>query len=228
MDHEVDVEACRNGYGRVRPLGDEHTFRIVLVLPFAHLIPQQRHSLLVRVVLYQRRCHIHTKAIDALVEPERHDVAHLAAHSLRTGGIHILLPWMIRVRIGKPIVECGLALEKVLLIVFGTRGIGLYVAATGAGSRVGLFLALLYLMLFRVRDVVEPDEVVAVAAIRVFLCRSLEPGTLAACVAGHKVETYLDAALVGFVDKFYQIAVGPETRVHLVIVYHVVATVKPA
>ena len=39
VDHKVDVEACGNGYGRVRPLGNEHTLRIVLVLPFAHLVP---------------------------------------------------------------------------------------------------------------------------------------------------------------------------------------------
>ena len=39
VDHKVDVEACGNGHGRVRPLGNEHTLRIVLVLPFAHLVP---------------------------------------------------------------------------------------------------------------------------------------------------------------------------------------------
>ena len=120
-----------------------------------------------------------------------------------------------------------MALEEILLVVFSTGRIGLHIAATRAGSRVGLLSAGGYLLLLRIGDVIEPDEVVAVAPIGILLSRSLEPGTLAAGMACHEVEAHFNATLVSLIDECHQVAVGAETGIHLVIVDHVVAAIKP-
>ena len=135
---------------------------------------------------------------------------------------------MTGIRIGKTVVERRLTLEEILLVVFGTWGISLDIAATGTGCGVGLLLAGCYLPLFGFRDVVEPDEVVAIATVRVFLGRCLEPLTLAAGMSCHQVETHLDAALVGLIDQCHQVGIGAETGIYFIEVFHIVAAVKPS
>ena len=83
VHEEVDVEASGDGHGGVGPLGDEGAMGVVAVAPLPHLLPQLADGRAVGVVLDERRRHVDTEPVDALVKPERHDVAQLAAHSLR-------------------------------------------------------------------------------------------------------------------------------------------------
>ena len=76
---------------------------------------------------------------------------------------------MIRIWIGETIVECWLALEEILLVVFSTRRIGLYVASTGAGGRVRFLLTGSNLLFLCIRDVIKPNEIVAITPIGIFL-----------------------------------------------------------
>ena len=47
-------------------------------------------------------------------------------------------------------------------------------------------------------------------------------------MACHEVETDFNATLMGLIDECHQVAVGAETGIHLVIVDHVVAAIKPS
>ena len=44
----------------------------------------------------------------------------------------------------------------------------------------------------------------------------------------YKVEADFNASLVGFVDQSHQVCIRAKTGIHLVIVYHIVATIEPS
>ena len=85
-----------------------------------------------------------------------------------------------------------------------------------------------YFFLLTLRNIVHPDIIVAVTLVRIFLGRLLKPGTLGAGMSCHQVETNLDATLMGLIDQCNQIGIGTESRIHLVEIDDIIATIKPS
>ena len=201
VNHEIDVESGRYRHGRISPFRDEHTLRIVLILPGTHLVPQFRRLDLTGIILDERCRHIHTEAINALVEPECHDVSQFTTQSLRARRGDRLLPFVVRIRMGKAIVECRLALKEVLLVVFSARSIDFHITAKRRRLRIWLLVSCNDVGLVLIADGVGPDIVVGIASVAVTVCTLLEPLALHAGVPGHEIKTHFDAAFVGFVGS---------------------------
>ena len=226
MYFKVDVEARHYRLLRVGPLRDEHVLRVVLVEPAAHLPPQLHRGLLVLVAFHQRGSHVDTETVNALVHPEGHDVAQLAAHRLRSRRVDALLPRAAGRRVGIAVVERRLALIVVLVVVLATWRVGLYPVPYGAGLGVlGLAAAgNVGHIFFPYR--VAPYVIVAVTPVGALL-RLYKPLALVARVASHEVEAHLHAPLVSLVDQPHQVVVVAKARIHLVEVDDIIAAVEP-
>ena len=128
----------------------------------------------------------------------------------------------------KTIVQGRLALEEILLIILGTRSISLHISASGTRLRTCLLMTGFYFFLLTLRDIIHPDIIITVTLVRIFLGRLLKPGTLGTGMSCHQVETNLDATLMGLIDQSNQIGIGTESRIHLVEIDDIIATIKPS
>ena len=135
---------------------------------------------------------------------------------------------MIWIWMSKAIVQGWLALEEILLIILGTRSIRLHISASGTRLRTCLLMTGFYFFLLALRNIVHPDIIVAVTLVRIFLGRLLKPGTLGAGMSCHQVETNLHATLMGLIDQSNQIGIGTESRIYLVEIDDIIATIKPS
>ena len=164
------------------------------------------------IAFHQRPCQVTAETVNSLVEPEGNDVLQFLTHRLRARRIVGLFPRTRRIRRQIAVVQCRLHII-VVLHVAGSAGI----------------IAIHPFLLFRVTRLavlaVHPYIIVAVMAVPVAVCRFHEPRMLVGSVAGNQVQADAQALRMGILDQIFQISIGPETRVDLIVVRDVISAV---
>ena len=63
MNQEINVETCCDGLRGIRPFGNQDAFRVLFIEHLPDLLPECTDAAAVRVVLDERRGHVHAEAV---------------------------------------------------------------------------------------------------------------------------------------------------------------------
>lgn len=206
MDKEVNMEARRDSLRGIRPFGDQNAFRVLFIEQLPDLLPECTDAAAVRVVLDERRGHVHAEAVCTQREPELHDVDKLLLGCAAVRVIHRELPRRI-VNLREAVIERRLAIEEVLHV----HAVALTVTADAAAVVV-------------FHPVVRPDVTVGVF---IFLRQSgfLEPCAFQCGMARDQINDDLDAVFVCIRAERGEILIRAVARRDLVKIGDIIARV---
>lgn len=206
MDKEVNMEARRDSLRGIRPFGDQNAFRVLFIEQLPDLLPECTDAAAVRVVLDERRGHVHAEAVRTQGKPELHDVDKLLLGCAAVRVVHRELPRRI-VNLREAVIERRLAIEEVLHV----HAVALTVTADAAAVVV-------------FQPVVRPDIAVCIL---IFLRQSgfLKPLAFQRGMPRDQINDDLDAVFVCIRAERGEILIRAVTRRDLVKVCDIIARV---
>ena len=204
---EIHIETGFQRFVRASPFRHERGFWKFRTNLGKHVLPSANRERFAGVVLLDETvCHVNAEAVRAKRKPESHHVYHRIAGGDRLRAERGLLPCALGMC--ETVVECRLAFEEV-------QNVGAVAWRFPADERQAVTAG---------NPGIRPNVTVGVL-VAIHLGAVAEPFVFLAGVAGHEVEDYMHAALVGGCEQGRQIVVGAVAGGDLLVVAHVVARV---